>query len=97
MSSLVQSQEADPTLKSLKNFLLSKQLPFEPALQNLIFQLLFQSFIEDSVLWTQLKSTLEKHVFIMALAAIIPDILNDAHGHILAGQDGVLKTKERIL
>jgi hypothetical protein len=33
----------------------------------------------------------------MAPADIIPDILSDAHGHILAGHDGVLKTKERIL
>jgi hypothetical protein len=49
---LAQSQEADPTLKALKNFQLSKQLPFEPALRNLIFQLSLQSFIEDGVLWT---------------------------------------------
>jgi hypothetical protein len=31
MSSLAHSQDADPTLKALKNFLLSKQLPFELA------------------------------------------------------------------
>jgi hypothetical protein len=97
MSSLAHSQDTDPTLKALKNFLLSKQLPFEPALRNLIFQLSLQSFIEDGVLWTRLKNTPEKRVVIMAPADIIPDILCDAHGHILAGHDGVLKTKERIL
>ncbi len=97
MSSLAQSQDADPTLKALKNFLLSKQLPFEPALRNLIFQLSLQSFIEDGVLWTQLKNMPEKWVVIMAPADIIPNILSEAHGHILAGHDGILKTKERIL
>jgi hypothetical protein len=86
---------SEPVIKL--NFLLSKQLPFEPALRNLIFQLSLQSFIEDGVLWTRLKNTPEKRVVIMAPADIIPDILRDAHGHILAGHDGVLKTKERIL
>jgi hypothetical protein len=94
---LAQSQDADPTLKALKNFLLSKQLPFEPAFRNLIFQLSLQSFIEHGVLWTRLKNTPEKRVVIMAPADIIPNILSDAHGHILASHDGVLKTKEQIL
>jgi hypothetical protein len=91
MSLLAHSQDADPTLKALKNFLLSKQLPFEPTLRNLIFQLSLQSFIEDGILWTRLKNTPEKRVVIMAPADIIPDILSDAHGHILAGHNGVLK------
>jgi hypothetical protein len=33
----------------------------------------------------------------MAPADIILNILSNAHGHILAGHDGILKTKERIL
>ena len=97
MTSLAQFQEADETLKSLKTFLLQKQLPEEPKLRNLIYQLSFTCFIEDGVLWMRLKNTPEKRVVIMAPQALINDILKEAHGHILAGHDGLMKTKERIL
>ena len=97
MTNLAIYQDEDEILKHLKNFLLQKQLPFEPKMRNLIFQLSLHSFIEDGVLWTRLKHTAEKRVVILAPAAIISDILKDAHGHILAGHDGVLKTKERIM
>ena len=97
MPSLAKFQDDDVILKQLKNYLLQKQLPFDPSTRNLIFQLSLQSFIEDGVLWTRLKHTPEKRVVILAPAAIVQDILKDAHGHILAGHDGMLKTKERIL
>ena len=97
MSALAAFQDDDITLKYLKLFLLQKQLPDEPRLRNLIYQLSLDSFIEDGVLWIRLKNTPDKRVVIMAPQAIISDILKEAHGHILAGHDGLLKTKERIL
>jgi len=97
MSSLAKLQDDDPTLRCLKLFLLQKQLPDEPHLRNLVYQLSLDSFIEDGVLWTRLKTSAEKRVVIMAPQAIISDILAEAHGHVLAGHDGLLKTKERIL
>jgi hypothetical protein len=36
-------------------------------------------------------------VVIVTPTSIVPQILEDAHGHLLAGHDGLLKTKERIL
>jgi hypothetical protein len=97
MSSLAKLQDEDPTLRCLKLFLLQKLLPDEPHLRNLVYQLSLDSFIEDGVLWTRLKTSPEKRVVIMAPQAIISDILAEAHGHVLAGHDGLLKTKERIL
>ena len=97
MKSLAQFQDEDEILKLLKIFLLQKQLPFDPAMRNLIFQLSLSSFIEDGVLWTRLKHLPEKRVVILAPNKIIPEILKEAHGHILSGHDGLMKTKERIL
>jgi hypothetical protein len=44
-----------------------------------------------------MKSETGPKVVILAPAASIPQILENAHGHLLSGHDGVLKTKERIL
>ena len=56
------------------------------------------SFIEDGLLWQRLQQPAKPdRIVIYAPPSMRPDIICEAHGTVLAGHNGQLKTKERIL
>ena len=93
---LANHQQQDPFLSKLRMFLLNKVIPNEDA--KLIMQLANDVFIENNVLWRRIKSPTELgRVVILLPKTLVPQILQDAHGHLLTGHDGIGKTKQRII
>jgi hypothetical protein len=94
---LQQLQQDDSFLTHLREFLLHRTLPADSRTRNLVFQLSRDCFVQDEVIWRRLKDKHSEKVVIVAPQKLVPAILENAHGHLLAGHGGVLKTKERIL
>ncbi len=95
---LAQAQNADPLLKSLKNFLLNKELPADAKCQALIKLFANDCFIENDIVWRRIKRQFEpSRVVIFLPASLKQEALQDAHGNVLVGHDGIYKTKERLL
>ena len=90
-------QENDPLIKNLKEFLLHRKLHPDPQCRVLVRHLADESFVEDGLVWKRVKRQNEPSRVVLYLPdALREQTLQDAHGTLLAGHDGVLKTKERI-
>jgi hypothetical protein len=95
---LVQQQDLDPFIKVIKAFLLNRQLPSNPEQQNVVKRLAMDCFIEDDLVWRRIKRSYEPSRVVLLLPQNLKDqVMQQAHGTLMAGHDGVLKTKERIL
>jgi hypothetical protein len=98
-SELRQAQNTDPLLKALKNFLLNKELPYDPKCSFIKLIKLYANdcFIKDGIIWRPIKRQFEpSRVVIFLPASLKQDALVDAHGNQLVGHDGIYKTKERL-
>jgi hypothetical protein len=95
---LHEEQDKDPITKALKNYLLHKELPRDPKCQQLVKLFSPDCFIENDVVWRRMgKLPDSQRVVIFLPQSLIPSVLQEAHGHLLTGHDGILKTKERLL
>jgi len=95
---LEEEQEKDVFLNHLKQFLLHKRLPEDTHLARLIMHLSNDAFIENNVLWRRVKTPMDPgRVVVLLPKTLVPKILENAHGALLTGHDGVGKTKQRIL
>lgn len=90
-------QEKDPLIFNLKQFLLHRQVHPDPTCRSLVRHLADESFIDEDLVWKRVKRPGEPSRAVLYLPYQLKEkILTEAHGSILAGHDGVLKTKERI-
>ncbi len=81
----------------MKNFLLYKEVPYDPKCQQLIKLHANDCFIEDDIIWRGIKRQFEpSSVIIFLPASLKQQALVDAHGNQLVGHDGIYKTKERL-
>ena len=95
---MAQAQDKDSFISSLKRFLLNRELPSLPQFQAVVKFYASDSFVEDGIVWRRIKRPNEPdRVVIFLPKDLVPEVLAEAHGSILAGHDGVLKTKERLL
>lgn len=95
---LIQQQDDDPFIRPIKNYLLNRTLPSDPQQNTLVKRLAMDCFIEDQLVWRRIKRSYEPSKVVLLLpAALKSQVLQQAHGTLMAGHDGVLKTKERIL
>ena len=93
---LAQHQQQDEFITKLRKFLQNKILPDQDS--KLILQLSQDVFIEHNVVWRRLKMPQEPgRVVILLPKSLVPQVLQEAHGHVLTGHDGIGKTKQRIL
>ena len=94
---LQQEQEKDPLIKALKNYLLNRELPADQKCQNVIRNFANDCFVDNDIVWRRIKRQFEpSRVVIFLPQSLVTEVLQDAHGHLLTGHDGVYKTKERI-
>ena len=94
---LAKAQDNDSMLKAMKRYLLHRELPADRKCLQIIKHLADDCFIENDVVWRRVKRRFEpSRVVIFLPASLVPEVLQDAHGHLLGGHDGFLKTKERI-
>ncbi len=54
-------------------------------------------FVLDGVVWKCLGANQQHRSVLLVPQHLIPDILHEAHGHLLSGHFGVTKTKQRLL
>ena len=92
-------QKEDPKLHALYEFLIAGNIPdTNSELYKFVKMYQGDSFVEDGLLWRRLHRPGEAdRVVLYAPPDFRADILEQAHGVALAGHDGQLKTKERIM
>ena len=94
---LAQQQDEDETTFTLKQFLINRIIPTQDHLIKLIKLHATDCFVEDNILWKRLHRKMEPdRVVLFAPKSIIPSLLQTAHGHLLTGHNGLLKTKEKL-
>ena len=95
---LAAQQQKDDFLAAMRNFLLHKILPKDENVARTIVHLSHEVFIENDVLWRRLRVRHEPgRVVVLLPRAMVEAVLEEAHGHLLTGHDGIGKTKERIM
>ena len=92
-----QEQSKDPIIRALKDYLINKQLPISETAQRVIKHLSNDCFVENDVVWRRVKRPSEpSRVVFLLPKQLVPEVLQEAHGNLLSGHDGVFKTKERL-
>ena len=95
---LKQEQQKDTLIKSIRDYLLNRQLPTSSVLQTILKFLVHDCFIENDIIWRRIKRKNENpRVVLMIPKSLAPQIIKEAHGQAFSGHNGILKTKERIL
>jgi len=95
---LAQEQDKNVLIKSIKDFLLHRKLPESKEMWSSIKGLAMDCFVENDVVWKRIKRQGEpSRVVLFVPSSMKADIIREAHGHLLAGHDGLFKTKERIM
>ena len=95
---LTQEQTKDDLIKHIREYLLNRKLPNNKLMWSSIKGLAHDCFVEDDVVWKRIKRQGEPSRVVLFLPHTMTSrVIKDAHGHILAGHDGLFKTKERIM
>ena len=90
-------QQTDPLIRSLKDYLLNRQLPKDPQCERVIRLYANDCFVENDLVWRRVKRKFEPSRVVLFLPqTLVPQVLQEAHGQLLSGHDGIFKTKERI-
>jgi hypothetical protein len=84
-------------LRHLRLYLLNKVLPENNKIAQLIYRMSQDCFVLDGVVWKRLGAQHQHRSVLLVPQHLIPDILHEAHGHLLSGHFGVSKTKHRLL
>jgi hypothetical protein len=94
-TSLAKEQDKDKLTFAIKNYLLHQTLPNDETCKNLVKFYADDCFMDSNVLWKRIRH--ENRAVIFLPISLIDETLKNAHGHILSGHDGILKTKYRIM
>ncbi len=97
LSTYEKEQNKGDILSSPQLYLLNKVLPGNNQLAQLVYKRSHDCFVVDGVVWKCLGANQQHHSALLVPQHHIPDILHEAHGHLLAGHFGVSKTKQRLL
>ncbi len=97
LSTYAKEQNKDDILRGLRLYLLNKVLPTNNRLAQLMYKMSQDCFVLDGVVWNRLGPNQQHRSILLVPQHLIPDILHEAHGHLLGGHFGVLKTKQRLL
>ena len=93
---LIQSQ--DEFAKSIVLFLQHGTLPEDGRKAAYIKQVGPSCFIESGTLWRRLqRHGMPAKTVLVVPRSLAPQLVEEAHGQILTGHDGIFKTKERLL
>ena len=91
-------QNSDEFARALIVFLQHKQLPANKQQASYIQRVAPSCFLEDGILWRRLRRhDAPARSVLVVPAAKVDDLIHETHGALLAGHEGVTKTKERLL
>ena len=97
---IITEQDKDSLIGPIKRYLLNRELPDDLKVQQYIRHYAFDCFIEDDILWRRIgnnKNMENPRVVLFLPQSLVLEVIKEAHGTLVSGHDGVLKTKERIL
>jgi len=96
LSTYAKEQNKDDILRSLGLYLLNKVLPENNQQAQLVYKMSQDCFVLDGVVWKCLGANQQHRSVLLVPQHLIPEILHEAHGHLLAGHFGIMKTKQRL-
>jgi hypothetical protein len=97
LGTYAREQNKDYLLRGLRLYLLNKVLPDNNKIAKLIYNMSHDCFILNGVVWKRLGISHQHRSVLLVPQHLIPNILHEAQGHLLAGHFGVSKTKQRLL
>jgi len=93
-----EEQLKDPAIQAIVKFILNGEVPVGEGDQRVVRFMANDCFVEDGILWRRMKRQFEpSRVVLYTPKTMRSDLVKEAHGTIMSGHDGVLKTKERLL
>ena len=91
-------QNEDEFISTVKNFMLTQQLPDNKQKAAHIVKVGKECFIENNVIWRRLtRYDAQPRTVLLLPQKLAEAVVGEAHGQVLTGHDGVAKTKERLL
>ena len=88
---LAKEQQTDEILSALQKYLMQCEISPDVRIQKVVNNLADRSFVENDVLWLRVKNEAGPKVVILVPGTLVPLILQEAHGHLLTGHDGLCK------
>ena len=95
---LLTLQQLDPFIQTISNFLKFAQLPSDPLKAAYIQKIAPSCFFENNILWRRINrhDMPQRNVVVLPLS-LTDEIIHDTHTSLLAGHEGIARTKERLL
>ncbi len=91
-------QARDEFANAIIEFLQHNKLPADKKKASYIANVAKQCFLEDGILWRRLvRHDPPTRTVIVVPAALVDKLIHKTHGALLAGHEGITKTKERLL
>ena len=97
---LPQLQNNDPLVQALRKFTKEKVLPdnISPQTQQTITRVGNECFLENDILWRRINKVNGIPRTVLVVPQSLRDsLIQEAHGTMLSGHEGITKTKERLL
>ena len=95
---LPQLQNSDEFARALIVFLQHQQLPADKKQAAYVQKVAPSCFLEDGILWRRLRRhDAPARTVLVVPSAKVDDLIHETHGALLAGHEGITKTKERLL
>ncbi|MGV0986805.1 MAG: RNase H-like domain-containing protein, partial [Limnohabitans sp.] len=91
-------QDQDEFISAVKKYMLTQQLPRDGAKAAHVRRVAPECFLEDGIVWRRLtRYDAQPRTVLMVPAVLAAQLVQEAHGQLLTGHDGIFKTKERLL
>ena len=91
-------QNQDILIVAIKDFLFNRLLPEDDKLSKLVKHFAEDCFISDDILWRRIvRGNDLPRVVLFTPSQMTKELIQQVHGQLLTGHDGVFKTKERLL
>ena len=91
-------QQEDDFIKTISNYIKTQELPLDKAKATHVRKVAPECFFEDNILWRRLtRYDAQPRSVLLLPASLAKAVVQEAHGQLLTGHDGISKTKERLL
>jgi hypothetical protein len=95
---LPQLQEQDEFVGAICTFIKKNKLPQNPIKAFLVKKVSKECFFENNILWRRLdRFDAPTRTVLMVPKSLAGALVQEAHGQLLTGHNGIAKTKERLL
>jgi len=91
-------QARDEFASSVIQFLQHNQLPADKKKAAYVANIAKQCFLEDGILWRRLnRHDAPNRTVLVVPTALVDQLIHETHGALLAGHEGIAKSKEHLL